>query len=91
MGRDVKCALPLSCLVMMVCGLALSLDLVPRFSSTGRGFILGLGIRLIYWITLGFTISFGRPGPIALWLVAWIPNIALSLLAVALFMAGEER
>lgn len=91
MGRDVKCALPLSCLVMMVCGLALSLDPVPRSSSTGCGFILGFGIGLIYWITLGFTISFGRSDLIAPSLAAWIPNIALSLLAVALFMAGEER
>jgi lipopolysaccharide export system permease protein len=55
--RDVKYALPLSCLVMMFCGLALSLDPVPRASSAGRGFILGLGLGLSYWITLNFTIS----------------------------------
>jgi lipopolysaccharide export system permease protein len=89
--RDVKYALPLSCLVMMLCGLTLSLDPVPRSSSTGRGFILGLGIGLIYWITMGFTISFGRSGLIAPWLAAWIPNTLFTLLAVALFISGEER
>ena len=44
--RDVKYALPLSCLVLMFCGLSLSLDPVPRASSGGRAFILGLGIGI---------------------------------------------
>jgi lipopolysaccharide export system permease protein len=89
--RDVKYALPLSCLVMMFCGLALSLDPVPRAARAGRGFILGLGIGLAYWITLGFTISFGRSGIMPAWLAAWLPNLLFSLLGVALFLTGEER
>jgi lipopolysaccharide export system permease protein len=89
--RDVKYALPLSCLVMMFCGLALSLDPVPRASSAGRGFILGLGLGLAYWITLGFTISFGRSGIMPAWLAAWLPNLLFCLLGVALFLTGEER
>jgi lipopolysaccharide export system permease protein len=89
--RDVKYALPLSCLVLMFCGLALSLDPVPRASSAGRGFILGFGIGVIYWVTLGFTISFGRSGLMVPWLAAWLPNILFSLLGAALFVAGEER
>jgi lipopolysaccharide export system permease protein len=89
--RDIKYALPLSCLVMALCGLTLSLDPVPRSSSAGRGFILGFGIGVLYWIILGFTLSFGRSGVIAPWMAAWIPNILFSLLAVALFISGEER
>jgi lipopolysaccharide export system permease protein len=89
--RDVKYALPLSCLVLMFCGLALSLDPVPRASSAGRGFILGLGIGLSYWIILGFTISFGRSGVMSPWLAAWLPNLLFSVLGVALFLSGEER
>ncbi len=89
--RDVKYALPLSCLVMMFCGLALSLDPVPRASSAGRGFILGFGIGLTYWVTLGFTISFGRSGLMVPWMAAWLPNILFLLLGAALFVAGEER
>ncbi|MGO9060016.1 MAG: LPS export ABC transporter permease LptG [Candidatus Binataceae bacterium] len=89
--RDVKYALPLSCLVMMLCGLALSLDPVPRASSAGRGFILGFGIGVIYWVTMGFTISFGRSGLMAPWLAAWLPNFLFSLLGMAIFLAGEER
>lgn len=89
--RDVKYALPLSCLVMMFCGLALSLDPVPRAASAGRGFILGLGLGLAYWITLGFTISFGRSGIMPAWLAAWLPNLLFSLLGGALFLTGEER
>ena len=86
-----KYALPLSCLVMMFCGLALSLDPVPRASSAGRGFILGFGIGVSYWVTMGFTISFGRSGLMAPWLAAWLPNFLFSLLGVALFLTGEER
>jgi lipopolysaccharide export system permease protein len=89
--RDAKYALPLSCLVMMFCGLALSLDPVPRASSAGRGFILGLGLGVAYWITLGFTISFGRSGVMPAWLAAWLPNILFCLLGGALFLSGEER
>ncbi len=89
--RDVKYALPLSCLVMVLCGLALSLDPVPRAASAGRGFLLGLGLGLGYWITLGFTISFGRSAIIPPWLAAWLPNLLFSLLGVALFLTGEER
>jgi lipopolysaccharide export system permease protein len=89
--RDVKFALPLSCLVMMFCGLVLSLDPVPRASSAGRGFVLGLGLGVAYWITLGFTISFGRSGVMAPWLAAWLANLLFCLLGTALFLAGEER
>jgi len=89
--RDVKYAQPLSCLILMFCGLALSLDPVPRSSSTGRAFSLGLGIGITYWVTLGFTTSFGRSGLMAPWLAAWLPNILFSLLGAALFLAGEER
>jgi len=89
--RDVKYALPLSCLVMVFCGLALSLDPVPRASSAGRGFILGFGLGLAYWITLGFTISFGRSGIMPPWMGAWLPNMLFSLLGVSLFLSGEER
>lgn len=88
--RDVKYALPLSCLVMMFCGLSLSLDPVPRASNAGRAFILGLGIGIGYWVTLGFTISFGRSGLMAPWLAAWLPNFLFSMLALAIFISGEE-
>jgi lipopolysaccharide export system permease protein len=89
--RDVKFALPLSCLVMMFCGLALSMDPVPRASGTGRGFILGLGLGVGYWIILGFTVSFGRSGIMAPWIAAWLPNLLFFTLALALFLTGEER
>jgi lipopolysaccharide export system permease protein len=89
--RDIKYAQPLSCLVMMLCGLALSIDPVPRASSAGRGFILGFGIGVIYWVMLGFTISFGRSGVMAPWLAAWLPNFLFSLLGVGIFLHGEER
>jgi lipopolysaccharide export system permease protein len=76
---------------MMLCGLALSIDPVPRASSAGRGFILGFGIGVIYWVMMGFTISFGRSGVMAPWLAAWLPNFLFSLLGVGIFLRGEER
>ena len=86
-----KYALPLSCLVLMFCGLSLSLDPVPRASSGGRAFILRTGIGIAYWIIMGFTISFGRSGLMEPWLAAWLPNLLFCMLGVALFIGGEER
>jgi lipopolysaccharide export system permease protein len=88
--RDVKFAIPLSCLVMIFCGLSLNLDPVPRGSHAGRAFIVGLGIGIGYWVTLGFTISFGRSGLMAPWMAAWLPKFLFSMLAMAIFISGEE-
>ncbi|HTW89293.1 MAG TPA: LptF/LptG family permease [Candidatus Binataceae bacterium] len=89
--RDLKYALPLSCLIMVALGVVLSLDPLPRRLSLGRSFGLAIGIGFGYWLILGITSSLGRSGLLPAWSAAWIPNLLFSLIAFSLFLFGEER
>lgn len=89
--RDLKYAMPLSCLVMAALGLALSLDPLPRSLSVGRSFTLAIGIGFAYWLMFGLTSSLGRSGLLVAWVAAWIPNVTFTVLAISLFLFGEER
>lgn len=89
--RDLKYAMPLACLIMAALGLALSLDPLPRSLSVGRSFTLAIGIGFAYWLMFGLTSSLGRSGMLPAWVGAWTPNITFSILAVSLFLFGEER
>ncbi len=88
--RDLKYATPLACLVMVALGVALSIDPLPRHLSLGRSFGLGIVIGFGYWVALGFTSSFGHSGVIPPWLAAWLPNTVFAILAISIFLFGEE-
>ncbi len=90
-NRDLKFAMPLSCLIMVALGMALSLDPMPRSLSLGRSFGLAIGIGFAYWLALGLTSSLGESGTIPAWLAAWMPNAIFTLLAFSIFLFGEER
>ena len=89
--RDLKYALPLSCLILVAIGTVLSLDPLPRNLSLGRGFGLGVAIGFGYWVALGFTSSFGRSGLIPPWAGAWLPNAVFACIAASIFLFGEEH
>lgn len=89
--RDLKYALPLACLIMAALGVSLSLDPIPRNLSLSRSFGIGIGLGFSYWLALGFTSSFGRSGLIPAWVAAWLPNATFTILAVSIFLFGEER
>ena len=89
--RDLKYATPLSCLIMVALGMALSLDPMPRNLSLGRSFGLAIAIGFGYWLSLGLTSSLGESGIIAPWVAAWTPNAIFAVLAFAIFLFGEER
>jgi lipopolysaccharide export system permease protein len=89
--RDLKFALPLSCLIMVALGVVLSLDPLPRRLSLGRSFGLALAIGFGYWLILGITSSLGHSGLMPAWTAAWIPNLLFSVIALSLFLFGEER
>jgi len=89
--RDLKYAMPLACLIMVALGTALSLDPLPRHLSLGRSFALGIIIGFGYWVALGFTSSFGHSGLIPAWFAAWLPNVVFGMIAVSIFLFGEER
>ena len=89
--RDLKYAMPLSCLIMVALGMALSLDPMPRSLSLGRSFGLAIGIGFGYWLAFGLTSSLGRSGIIPAAVAAWTPNTIFAGLALSIFLFGEER
>jgi lipopolysaccharide export system permease protein len=89
--RDLKYAMPLSCLIMVALGIALSLDPLPRHMSLGRSFGMAIGIGFGYWLAFGLTSSLGRSGIIPAWVAAWTPNVIFATLAFSIFLFGEER
>jgi lipopolysaccharide export system permease protein len=89
--RDLKYAMPLSCLVMVALGIALSLDPLPRHLSLGRSFGLAIAIGFGYWLAFGLTSSLGRSAIIPAWVGAWTPNMIFAMLALSIFLFGEEH
>jgi lipopolysaccharide export system permease protein len=89
--RDLKYAMPLSCIIMIALGIALSLDPLPRHLSLGRSFGHALAIGFGYWLAFGLTSSLGHSAIIPPWVGAWTPNIIFAVLALAIFLVGEER
>jgi lipopolysaccharide export system permease protein len=89
--RDLKFAMPLACLIMVALGIALSLDPLPRNLSLGRSFGLAIAIGFGYWLAFGLTSSLGRSGIIPASIAAWTPNLIFSMVALAIFLFGEER
>ena len=75
---------------------ALGIWLQPRSAarnlSLGRSFGLAIIIGFAYWTALGITSALGRsallpPAPVA----AWIPNFMFAMIAISIFLFGEER
>ena len=89
--RDLKYAMPLACLIMAALGMALSLDPLPRNLSLGRSFGLAIVIGFAYWTSLGITSALGRSGLLMPVVAAWIPNFMFAMIAIAIFLFGEER
>jgi lipopolysaccharide export system permease protein len=89
--RDLKWAMPLSCVIMVALGMALSLDPLPRRLSLGRSFGLAIAIGFGYWLAFGLTSSLGHSGILPAWFAAWSPNALFTVLASGVFLFGEER
>jgi lipopolysaccharide export system permease protein len=89
--RDLKYAVPLSCLIMVALGISLSLDPLPRHLSLGRSFGLAILIGFGYWLATGLTSSLGHSGFMPAWFAAWSPNMLFTMLAGGIFLFGEER
>ena len=89
--RDLKYATPLACVIMVALGMALSLDPLPRNLSLGRSFGLAIVIGFGYWLALGITSSLGRSGLLPAVIAAWLPNFMFTMIALSIFLFGEER
>jgi lipopolysaccharide export system permease protein len=89
--RDLKYAMPVSCLILAAIGFALSLDPLPRQGGFARNIGSALAAGFGYWLVLGFTMSFGKSGVLSPWPAAWLPNILFGSIAVSMFLMGEEK
>ena len=89
--RDLKYAMPVACMIMVALGIALSLDPLPRHLSLGRSFGLAIGIGFGYWLAFGLTSSLGRSAIIPAPVAAWLPNFLFAMLALSIFLFGEEH
>jgi len=89
--RDLKYAMPLACLIMAALGMALSLDPLPHNRGLGRSFGLAIVIGFAYWTALGITSALGRSALLPAVVAAWIPNFMFVMIAIAIFLFGEER
>ena len=89
--RDLKYAMPVSCLILAAIGFALSLDPMPRQGGFARNIGTALAAGFGYWLILGFTMSFGKSGVLSPWPAAWLPNLLFGSIAVSMFLMGEEK
>lgn len=89
--RDLKYAMPVSCLILAAIGFALSLDPLPRQAGLARNIGYALAAGFGYWLVLGFTMSFGKSGILPPWPAAWLPNILFGSIAISIFLMGEEK
>ncbi len=89
--RDLKFALPFSCLVLAAIGFAISLDPVPRHGGYARNVAAALAAGFGYWLMLALSMSFGKSGLLPPWLGAWLPNLMFGSLALGMFLMGEEK
>jgi lipopolysaccharide export system permease protein len=90
-NRDLKYAMPVSCLILAAIGFALSLDPLPRHGGFARSIGYALAAGFGYWLVLGFTMSFGKSGVLPPWPAAWLPNLVFGSIAVSMFLMGEEK
>ena len=89
--RDLKYALPFSCLIMVALGLSLSLDPRPRNLILGRSLGFAILFGSLYWFALGLSTSLGKSGVMPPLVAAWLPNFTFAIIAFSIFLRGEER
>jgi LPS export ABC transporter permease LptG/LPS export ABC transporter permease LptF len=79
-----KFAIPVACLVFGLIGLALGAS--NRRDSTLGSFVLGLVVIFLYYVPLDFGPAMAKGGLVPPWLAAWLPNIILGAVGVALLV-----
>ena len=77
-----RLAIPLACLVFAF--LALPLGVGARSSGRGRGFVISVGVVLVYYLVSNQGEVLAISGRVPPWIGIWLPNIVLTI--AALFM-----
>ncbi len=77
-----RLAIPAACLVFGLIGLPLAMR--SRSGGRGRGFLVSLGVILVYYVALNHGELLSREGEIPAWLGVWIPNVLVGAFGVML-------
>lgn len=83
-----RIAIPVACLVFGLIGFPLAIG--SRAGGRGRGFILSVGVILVYYVLLNHGELLSRDGRIPAWLGVWIPNILVAVVALFLFQRSAS-
>src|SRR5262245_27160130 len=86
--RSYKFALPATCLILALIGLALGAS--NRKDGTSASFAVGLGVILVYYVLLYGARSFAKAGRINPTWAPWIPNLLMAA-AGALLLVWRAR
>lgn len=88
MVLQMKYAMPIACLISVLVGLPLAI----RFGKSGRGVaaMLSLLVLLGYNLVMAATNALGQNGAIPAPLAAWMPNLALCAVGMAMLWKGER-
>ncbi len=84
-----KFSIPFACLGFAAIGIPLGIQ--PARSVRSRGFMLSLALIFTYYLLLTLGESLGERAVLPPALAMWIPNILLTLLAVALFTRAAHE
>lgn len=79
-----KFSIPCACLVFGI--LALPLGFNNRRGGKSSGFVLSLGVFLIYYILLNNGEEAARYGKLPPWLAMWLPNVLLAVAGLVLLV-----
>jgi lipopolysaccharide export system permease protein len=83
-------ALPFSCAVFTF--LALPLSMRRPWAPRAQGSIISLGVIFVYYLLLTTGETLGKKGALPPAIAAWLPNIVLGSIGLALFrMAAQEK
>jgi len=78
-----KIALPITTIVLVLVGVPLAIT--PPRVRYNRGFLFSILIIFAYYVIRGLSISFGEEGSLSPFLGAWMANIVLSIIGLALY------
>ena len=78
-----KIALPLTTIVLVLIGVPLAIT--PPRVRYNRGFLFSILIIFAYYLIRALSISFGEAGNLIPFLAAFMPNIILSVIGIALY------
>jgi len=89
-----RLAIPTACLAFAL--IALPLGIGSRAGGRGRGFVISIGVVLVYYVMLNNGELLAHEGRIPPWVGIWLPNIVLALGGLVLMRSmgrwlGEQR